>query len=109
MTSLAEASAFHAEASQGAACQLMSRDLYRLAKALPLDRSPPARQLLSLCDLGLGQYMFLTQFSTLVTITDARLSENLSVIVIFRPRPLERLGREKALVRYELTLFTCGR
>ena len=38
MTNLSEISAFFAKLSQGAACQLMSRDLYRLTKALPLDR-----------------------------------------------------------------------
>ena len=38
MTNLGEISAFFAKLSQGAACQLMSRDLYRLVKALPLDR-----------------------------------------------------------------------
>lgn len=38
MTNLGEISAFFAKLSQGAACQVMSRDLYRLVKALPLDR-----------------------------------------------------------------------
>ena len=38
MTNLAEIAAFFAKLSQGAACQLMSRDLYRLTKALPLER-----------------------------------------------------------------------
>ena len=37
MTNLSEISAFCALA-QGAACQVMSRDLYRLCKALPIDR-----------------------------------------------------------------------
>lgn len=38
MTNLSEVSAFFAKLSRGAACQVMSRDLYRLCKALPLDR-----------------------------------------------------------------------
>ncbi|KAL3922672.1 MAG: hypothetical protein SGPRY_004475, partial [Prymnesium sp.] len=38
MTNLGEISAFFAKLSQGAACQVMSRDLYRLMKALPLDQ-----------------------------------------------------------------------
>ena len=44
MTNLGEISAFFAKLSQGAACQLMSRDLYRLVKALPLDRQVTALQ-----------------------------------------------------------------
>ena len=51
MTNLAEISAFFAKVSQGAACQLMSRDLYRLVKSLPLDRQ------LSLLHGGFGFYI----------------------------------------------------
>ena len=51
MTNLSEISAFFAKLSQGAACQLMSRDLYRLAKALPLERQ------LSLLHGGFGFYI----------------------------------------------------
>ena len=51
MTNLSEISAFFAKLSQGAACQLMSRDLYRLIKALPLDRQ------LSLVFGGFGFYV----------------------------------------------------
>ena len=38
MTNLSEISAFFGKLAQGAACQVMSRDLYRLCKALPIDR-----------------------------------------------------------------------
>lgn len=51
MTNLAEIAAFFAKVSQGAACQLMSRDLYRLCKSLPLDRQ------LSLLHGGFGFYV----------------------------------------------------
>ena len=39
MTNLGEVNGFFAKLSQGAACQLMSRDLYRLNRALPPDRA----------------------------------------------------------------------
>ena len=51
MTNLAEISAFFAKLSQGAACQLMSRDLYRLSKSLSLDRQ------ISLLHGGFGFYV----------------------------------------------------
>ena len=51
MTNLAEISAFFAKLSQGAACQLMSRDLYRLIKCLSVERQ------LSLLFGGFGFYV----------------------------------------------------
>ena len=51
MTNLAEISAFFAKLSQGAACQLMSRDLYRLTKSLSIERQ------LSLLHGGFGFYI----------------------------------------------------
>ena len=63
MTNLSEISAFFAKLSQGAACQLMSRDLYRLTKALPLERQ------LSLLHGGFGFYIVncLTMYLVQVT------------------------------------------
>ena len=51
MTNLSEVNGFFAKLSQGAACQLMSRDLYRLNRALPPDRA------LSLFFSGFGFYI----------------------------------------------------
>ena len=45
-------------------------------------RSLIARQLLSLDELGLGQYTFMHQFFTLITMMDARLSGNHSFVLI---------------------------